>query len=46
MVTVINHGKTLSCLDLESQYDWIIADAKHSDGESWIGHFHVMSERP
>ncbi|XP_048580409.1 carnitine O-palmitoyltransferase 1, liver isoform-like isoform X1 [Nematostella vectensis] len=26
-----SHGKAISCLDLEGQFEWIIADAKHSD---------------
>ena len=27
-------GKFISVLDLESQFEWIIADAKHSDGKN------------
>ena len=34
MLPVTNsRGKFISVLDLESQFEWIIADAKHSDGE-------------
>ena len=34
MLPVTNsRGKFLSVLDLESQMEWIVADAKHSDGE-------------
>lgn len=35
MLPVTNsRGKFISVLDLESQFEWIIADAKHSDGEN------------
>ena len=34
MLPVTNSkGKYISVLDLESQFEWIQADAKHSDGE-------------
>ena len=34
MLPVTNsRGKFISVLDLESQLEWILADAKHSDGE-------------
>ena len=34
MLPVTNsRGKFISVLDLESQFEWITADAKHSDGE-------------
>jgi len=34
MLPVTNsRGKFISVLDLESQFEWITADAKHSDGK-------------
>lgn len=34
MLPVTDKGKFISVLDLESQFEWIVADAKHSDGKS------------
>lgn len=37
MLPVTNsRGKFISVLDLESQFEWITADAKHSDGEKCL----------
>ena len=34
MLPVTSKGKYLSALDLEGQFEWIKADAKHSSGEN------------
>ena len=31
-----DHGKYISSLDLENQFEWIKADAKHSDGKLYL----------
>ena len=39
MLPVTNsRGKFLSVLDLESQFEWIKADARHSDGENCLNY--------
>jgi len=51
MLPVTNsRGKFISVLDLESQFEWIIADAKHSDGEKCLPseyhHPHLLLATP
>lgn len=42
MLPVTNsRGKYISVLDLESQFEWIMADAKHSDGEHCLHHVYL-----
>jgi len=42
MLPVTNsRGKYISVLDLESQFEWIMADAKHSDGENCLHHVYL-----
>jgi len=42
MLPVTNsRGKYISVLDLESQLEWIMADAKHSDGENCLHHVYL-----